>query len=108
MVTAESDKLLANRTATVSLALAVLRVRHDALHLLTRRQTTICIATLTGVNERLDAALYRLLASFLRIGLGSTVGRRGSVVKIEPKPLHLMVMADLFFTWKTQIEILKR
>ena len=67
MIAAKSDELFANRAATVSLSLAALRVRHHALHLLTRRQTAIYIATLTAVNERLDAALYRLLASFLRV-----------------------------------------
>lgn len=58
MVTTQSDELFADRTPSVSLSFAVLRVRHNALHLLTRRQTTICIAALTSMDQRLDAALY--------------------------------------------------
>ena len=45
VVAAKRDELLADGTPAVRLALAVLRVRYDALHLLTRRQTTVCIAT---------------------------------------------------------------
>ena len=59
MVTAQGDQLFANRAAAVRLALAGSRVRHNALHLLARRQSAICVATLTSVHKRLDTPLNR-------------------------------------------------
>lgn len=108
VVAAQGNELFANRTSPVGLPLAVLRVRDDALHLLARRQTTIGIATLASVNERLDAALDGLLASFLRIGLRTSVGWRRAVVEIEAETLHVMLVADFVFAGETQIEILRR
>jgi len=57
MVAAEGDELLANWAASVGLALAVLRVLDDALHLLARGQTAVGVATLAGVHQGLDAPL---------------------------------------------------
>lgn len=69
MVAAQGDKLLANRTTTMGLSLAVLRVLDYPFHLLTAWQTTICIATLTRVHQRLNTPLNRLLAGLLWVGL---------------------------------------
>lgn len=107
MITAKSDKLLANRTTSVSFSLAVLRVRHDTLHLLTRRKTTICISALTSVNQRLNAPLYWLLPSFLGVWLWATVSRRWTVIEIEAQSLHLVHMTHFLFARKTQIKILQ-
>lgn len=57
MVAAQGDQLLANWTAAVGLAFARTRVRDDTLHLLTRWQPAVGIATLTCVNKRLNTAL---------------------------------------------------
>lgn len=57
VVAAEGDKLLAHWTAAVRLALAALGVLDHSLHLLARWQGAVGIAALTGVNQRLDAAL---------------------------------------------------
>jgi len=109
VVAAECNELFANGRSSVRLALAILGVRHNALHLLTRWKTTICIATLTGVHQRLNATLNRLFASFLWIRLGTSVGCwRGAIVQIESETLHFVGKANLLFAWKTQIVILRR
>ena len=57
MVTAQSNELLAHRAATIGFALAALGVLHHSLHLLAGRQRAVGIATLTSVDQGLDAAL---------------------------------------------------
>lgn len=106
MITTKRDELLANWTSAVRFPLAVLGVRHNALHLLTRRQSTVCVATLTRVHQRLYASLNRLLPGFLRVRLRSSIGGRRAVVEIKAKTFHLMLMADFLFAWKAEVEIL--
>jgi hypothetical protein len=57
MIAAESDELFAYQAVAMSVALKVVDVNQNAVHLLTRRQATVCIATLTSVNKRLNASL---------------------------------------------------
>lgn len=57
MVTAQSNELLAYRAATIGFALAALGVLHHSFHLLAGRQRAVCVSTLAGVDEGLDAAL---------------------------------------------------
>ena len=109
MITAKGDELLANGTATVSFPLAVLRVGHDAFHLQTRWKSTIGVATLTRVHQRLNAPLNWLLAGFLRVWLVATgFGWRWAVVEIETESFHFVHVANFLFAGKTEIEILKK
>jgi hypothetical protein len=57
MVATQGDQLFANWAAAIGFAFARTRVRDNALHLLTRRQATVGVATLAGVNKRLDTTL---------------------------------------------------
>lgn len=59
MVAADGDELLADGTAGVDSLLAHLGVLHDALHLVARHSTAVCIATLAGVNKGMYASLKR-------------------------------------------------
>lgn len=106
MVAAQRDELLANWTPAVRLPLAVLRMLNHSFHLLTARQTTVGVAALTSVHQRLDAPLDRLLPGFLRIGL-LDIGRRRTVVQIETELLHLVRMANLVLAREAQIEVLE-
>lgn len=57
MVTAQCNKLLAYRAATIGFTLAALGMLHHSLHLLAGRQGTVGIAALTSMDKGLDAAL---------------------------------------------------
>lgn len=57
MVTAQSNKLLTYRAATIGFAFATLGVLNHTLHLLTGRQRAVGITTLTSMDQGLDAAL---------------------------------------------------
>lgn len=105
MIATQGNKLLANWAATICFAFAILGMLHHTLHLLTRRQTTIGIATLTSMHQRLNATLYGLFASLLRIGLFE-IGRRGAHIQIESQFLHFMMMTHFFFAYSTQIKVL--
>lgn len=75
MITAKSDELLANRTPAIGLPFANLGVLRNTLHLLAAGQTTVSVSTLAGVDQGLDAPLYRKLARLLRVGALSLHGR---------------------------------
>lgn len=107
VVTTQRNELLANRTSAVRLPLAVLRMLDHPFHLLTARQATVRVATLTCVDQRLDAPLDGLFARFLRVRL-LDIGRGRTVVQVETKLLHLVRMADLLLARETQIEVLRR
>jgi hypothetical protein len=69
VVAAESDQLLAYRTATVGLPLAHLGVLYHPLHLLAARQPAVCISALASMHQRLDASLYGQLPCLLQKNL---------------------------------------
>lgn len=106
VVAAEGDELLADGTAAVRLAFADLGVRHDSLHLLAGRQAAVGVSALARVHQRLDAALNRLLARNLRVGLH--VRGRGAVVQVEAQSLHRMVVAHLRVAARAQVKVLQR
>lgn len=104
MVTAQGNELFANGTAAVGLAFTRSRMCHNSLHLLTRRQTTIGVATLARMNQRLDAALDGQFARFLWIGLFG-IRRRRTVVEIETQLFHFVVMAIFLVARNAQIKV---
>ena len=57
VVAAESNELLADGAATIGFSLAAFCVLNNTLHLLAGRQRAVGIATLTSVDQGLDAAL---------------------------------------------------
>lgn len=57
MIATESDKLLADWTASIGLAFASLGVLDHPLHLLAGRQRTVGIAALASMDQRLNATL---------------------------------------------------
>lgn len=57
VVAAEGNKLFADGASTISFPFAAFGVLHNPLHLLAGRQGTVGIAALTGMHQRLDAAL---------------------------------------------------
>lgn len=105
MVTTQCNQLLANRTTTVRFAFAQFCVAYNAFHLLTRRQTTICIATLARMHQRLNASLNRLFACLLWICL-LQIARRRTVVQIETELFHFMWMANFIFAAGAQVKVL--
>ena len=62
VVAAQSNQLLAYRTATVGLASAALGVSHYPLHFLAAVQATVCVSALTRMHQRLNTPLYGLAA----------------------------------------------
>lgn len=107
VIATECDKLLANGASSVGLALAVLRMLDNELHLLARWQAAVGIATLAGVRQRLDATLDGLLAGLLWISL-LVIRQRRAVVDVEAELLHLVLMANLLLAHDTQIEVLRK
>ena len=103
MVAAQSDQLFADGTASISLPLALLGVTHHPLHLVAAGQTTVGVSTLTGVNQRLDAALDGQFSRLLRVGGGS--GLTAASVQVEPELLHLVGVAVLLVAGHTQVEV---
>ena len=57
VVATQRDKLLTDGAATVGFSFAAFCVLNNAFHLLTGRQRAVCVSTLAGVDEGLDAAL---------------------------------------------------
>lgn len=57
VVAAESNELLADGAPSVGLAFAAFGVLDNPFHLLTGRQRAVGVATLAGVDQRLDTAL---------------------------------------------------
>lgn len=57
VIAAEGNKLFANGAPTVGFPFAAFGVLHHPLHLLAGRQGAVGIAALTGMHQRLDAAL---------------------------------------------------
>lgn len=57
MVAAEGNELLADGASSIGFPFATLGVLHNPFHLLAGRQGTIGISALTGMDQRLDAAL---------------------------------------------------
>lgn len=106
MVTAQTDELATRRT-TVVLALARLAVLHDPLHLLTALQPTVGVAALTGVNERLDAALHGKAPRILGALLLAVVACWATVVKTQAQLLHLVLMPILLEAWNTEVKVLQ-
>ena len=126
MEAAERDELLAYRTPPVSLALALPRVHHHAFHLLTRRQATVCVPTLTGVHQRRNAPLDGLAARVLRVHRaplppgaplrplavsvgpgGGGVGGAGAVhVETAELLVHAVGVAVRLVAWHAQVKVL--
>lgn len=94
MVAAQCDELLANRAASIGLALAALGMLHHSLHLLTRRQRTVGIAALASMHQRLNAALDAEASTLLwaLVGLAALVV---AVVVQAQSPLHHLVLVAL-------------
>ena len=67
VVAAQGDQLFADGASAVGLSLALLGVRDDALHLVTRRGSAVGVAALAGVNEALDAAGDGVLTVVVRV-----------------------------------------
>lgn len=57
MVATQCNKLFANGAATIGFSFAAFCVLNNTLHLLAGRQRAVCVSTLAGVDEGLDAAL---------------------------------------------------
>lgn len=57
MIAAEGNKLFANGAPTIGFPFAAFGVLHNPLHLLAGRQGAVGVAALTGMHQRLDAAL---------------------------------------------------
>jgi hypothetical protein len=104
MVATQCDQLFANWAATIGLAFARTRVRDNALHLLTRWQAAVGIATLAGVNKRLDTTLDRQFSGFLWVSLFG-IRRRRAIVQIESQFLHLVVVPVFLVAGNAQVEI---
>lgn len=79
-------------------------MRDNAFHLLTRRQAAVGVATLAGVNKRLDTTLDRQLPSFLWVGLFG-IRRRRTIVQIESQFLHFVMMPIFLVARNAQVEI---
>lgn len=82
MKTAQRNQLFTDETTSTNIALTAFIVRYDALHLGAARQTTIGVATLTGVQQRAHVALDGALASLLRDGMIVPA-------PVKARPLHL-------------------
>ena len=103
MVTAESNQLFTDGTASVGLPLALLGMADDPLHLVTAGQAAVGVPALAGVNQTLDAPLDAQLPRLLRVVSGWTVTARISQVK--PELLHLVRMSVLLVATNTEIEV---
>jgi hypothetical protein len=90
VVAAQGDELLADGAATVGLALATFGVLHHTLHLLAGRQAAVGVATLAGVDQRLDAALDAEAARVSRVGDGRSGRVVALVIQAQTQLLHLM------------------
>lgn len=65
MVATKGNELFAHWAASIGLALAALGMLNNPFHLLTRRQRAVCIATLAGMDQGLDATLDAQTPRFL-------------------------------------------
>lgn len=66
MVAAESNELLADGAPSIGLAFAAFGVLDNPFHLLTGWQRAVGVATLAGMNQRLDTALDAQAAGIAR------------------------------------------
>lgn len=106
MVAAKSDKLLADGTATICLALAAFCVLNNTLHLLAGRERAVGIAALACMDQRLNAALY---AKTTRVSwaLGSCCSLVVAVIiKSKSKLIHLVLMTFNIVTGNAQVIVL--
>jgi hypothetical protein len=124
VVAAESNQLLAYRTATVGLPLAHLGVLHHPLHLLAAGKPAVGISALTSVHQRLNASLNgqfsRLLqqtkvssypnpkseSEYLWIGL-SLISGRGAVIEVQAELLHFVLVAVPLVTIGAKVKVLR-
>lgn len=107
VVAAQSNELLADRTAAVCFALAAFCVLHDALHLLAGRQGAVGIATLTCMHKRLDAALDTEAARVSRAlgGCGSLVV--AVIVQSKSQLVHFVHVTFSIVASDAQVIVLK-
>ena len=75
----------------------------DAFHLLADGQLTVGVATLAGVYERLDAALY---AQLPRLGRRQLISALLPAHQVKAKLLHLVFVFILFVARYAEIEVL--
>ena len=112
VITTQRYQLLADGTAAVGLASTATCVRHHALHLLTARQSTVGVAALTRMHQRLNTSLDRqptCLSRVLCCGSVAVTGGRASsaVVQVETDPLHLVWMLVLLVARDAQVKVLQ-
>ena len=108
MVTAKRDELLADGTATIRLPLAAFCVLNDTLHLLAGRKRAVGIATLTCMDQRLDAALD---AETTRVSwaLGSCCCLVVAVVvQSKPQLIHLVLVTFNIVAGDAQVIVLEK
>ena len=107
MVAAQRDQLLTDLAAAVLLALAVLGMADDALHLVARGQAAVGVAALARVHQRLDAPGDGLFARLDRVGRVGAVGRVGTaaVVQVEAEAFHLVQMALVVVAGHAQVKV---
>lgn len=107
VVAAQSNELLADRTAAIGLALAALCVLHNALHLLTGRQRAVGIATLASVDQRLDAALDAETARVTGALSSCRCLVAAVVIQAKPQLFHLVLMTLSVVTGDAQVIVLE-
>ena len=104
VVAAQRDQLLADRATAVGLPLALLGVRHHALHLVAAGQPAVGVPALAGVHQALDAPLDAQLPRLLRVVGGH--GLAAAAVQVEAELLHLVGVAVVLVAGDAQVEVL--
>jgi len=108
VVAAQRNELLADGTAAVCLALAAFRVLDNALHLLAGRQGAVGVATLTRVDQRLDAALDAEAPRISRTLGGCSRRVVAVIVQSEPQLIHLVLMTFDVVASDAQVIVLEK
>lgn len=108
VVTAKSNELLADRAATVGLALTALGVLHHTLHLLAGWKRAVGIATLAGVHQRLYAALDAQTPALLWALGGLTTLAVAVIIQTETPFDHLVFVALSVVAVDAQVKVLQR
>ena len=108
VITAQSNELFADRATTIGFALATFGVLDNTLHLLTGRERAVGVATLTSMDQGLNAALDAQAAALLWT-LGGLPTLTVVVVVQTKTPLdHLMFVSLRVVTVDAQIKVLAR
>lgn len=106
MIAAQSNELLTDGTATIRFPLAALCVLHHTLHLLARWQGAVGIATLTGVDQRLNAALNAETAGIARVLRRCCCLVATLVIETQTKLLHSVLMTLSFIASDAKVIVL--